>query len=152
MAEPLSPNVVVNVCCNCIPAAGHLPRQFKQNGVHVLVREVPCSGKIDGQYLLHTIEGVTHGLCVMACPSGRCRLGQGNYRAGIRVRTIQRLLEEIGLEPERAELVHCGENESIESLERRARDAVRRLGNLEASPLHTERTGLSPLSPATPRE
>ena len=50
----------------------------------VLVREVPCSGKMDGQYLLHAMEGRGRGLCVVACPKGECHLAQGNYRAETR--------------------------------------------------------------------
>lgn len=136
MAEPLSPNVVVNICRNCIPAAGDLPRQFKQDGIHVLVREVPCSGKIDGQYLLHTIEGVTHGLCVVACPPGRCRLAQGNYRAEIRILTIRRLLDEIGLEPDRVRFAHCSPEERENQLEKLIRESVRELYMLGPSSLH----------------
>ena len=97
MAEPVTPDVIVNVCQNCIPAGRHLPRQWRQDGIHVVVREVPCSGKIESQYLLHALEGVTHGLCVIACPKGKCHLAEGNYRAEIRIRTVKRLLAEIGI-------------------------------------------------------
>ena len=68
MAEPVCPDVMVYVCRNAIPEGGRLPRQWKQDGVHVLVREVPCSGKIDAQYLFHALEGGVHGVCVVACP------------------------------------------------------------------------------------
>ena len=59
MAVAVSPDVVVYVCTNCIPQGGRLPRQWNQDGAHVLVREVPCSGKMDGQYLFHALEGGT---------------------------------------------------------------------------------------------
>ena len=56
MSEALSPDVVVYLCTNCTPQGAHLPRQWNQDGARVLVREVPCSGKMDAQYLLHAIE------------------------------------------------------------------------------------------------
>jgi coenzyme F420-reducing hydrogenase delta subunit len=139
MSEALSPDVVVYVCTNCIPQGGRLPRQWNQQGVRVLVREVPCSGKMDGQYLLHAIEGGGRGLCVVACPKGECHLAQGNYRAEIRVRTVQRLLAEIGLESERAQLVHCSDEDSAEKFEQSVRDAVERICALGESPFRAAR-------------
>jgi coenzyme F420-reducing hydrogenase delta subunit len=139
MAEPVTPDVIVNICQNCIPAGSHLPRQWRQDGIHVVVREVPCSGKIDSQYLLHALEGVTHGLCVIACPKGKCHLTEGNYRAEIRIRTVRRLLAEIGIEPERAELVHSSPDDSFSQVEQLIRDEVERLSSLGRSPLHRER-------------
>jgi coenzyme F420-reducing hydrogenase delta subunit len=136
MPEVLAPDVVVYVCANCLPQGGRLPRQWHQDGARVLVREVPCSGKMDGQYLLHALEGGGRGLCVVACPKGECHLAQGNYRAEIRVRTIQRLLAEIGLEPERAQLRHASPDDSLQQLEHRIREAVTRICALGNSPLH----------------
>ena len=127
MAQSTSPDVIVYICCNCIAQGTHLPRQWRQDGAHVLVREVPCSGKIDGQYLFHAFEGGSRGLCVVACPKGKCHLAQGNYRAEIRVRTIQKLLDEIGLETGRVELLHVSSDDPPERLEPLVRDAVQRV-------------------------
>ena len=142
IGDPMShqlacPEVIVYVCANCIPQAGALPRQWKQQGANVLLREVPCSGKMDAQYLLHGLEGGERGLCVVACPKGDCHLAQGNYRAEIRVRTVQRLLGEIGMEPERVELIHCSPNDPPEQLKQSIHDAVDRIFSLGASPIRT---------------
>jgi len=139
MPEVLCPDVVVYVCTNCIPRGQRLPRQWSQDGARILVREVPCSGKIDGQYLLHAVEGGARGLCVVACPKGECHLAQGNYRAEIRIRTVRRLLAEIGLEPQRAELLHCSGEDSAQELEQLVRDAVERIAALGESPLRAAR-------------
>jgi coenzyme F420-reducing hydrogenase delta subunit len=139
MAVALSPDVVVYVCTNCLPQGCRLPRQWNQDGARVLVRDVPCSGKIDGQYLFHALEGGGRGICVVACPKGECHLAQGNYRAEIRVCTVQRLLLEIGLEPQRAELVHSSPNDQPEQFEQLIRGAVERICALGHSPLHAAR-------------
>lgn len=141
MAEPIVPDVAINICENCIPEAGRLPRQWTQDGVHVLVREVPCAGKIDGQYLLHTLEDVTRGVCTIACRPGDCRLTQGNRRAEVRVRTMQRLLEEVGLEPERVEFLYSSPSGSFTDLERHVHRAVKRLSALGVSPLQATHAG-----------
>ncbi len=135
MPEPVSPDVIAFVCRNAIPEGEHLPRQWRQDGVHVVVREVPCSGKMDGQYLFHALEGGVMGLCVVACPKGSCRLAQGNYRAEIRIGTVRRLLAEIGIEPERAELINCSADDTAERLEGLVRGAVERFSALGESPI-----------------
>lgn len=141
MAEPVHPDIIVYACQHCIPEGACLPRQWKQDGAHVLVRVIPCSGKIDVQYLFHALEAGGQGVCVAACSPGKCSLGEGNYRAEVRVHTVRRLLAEIGLEPERIELLHCSSEEGLEHLGDRTaelvRGAVRRLCSLGESPIRT---------------
>jgi coenzyme F420-reducing hydrogenase delta subunit len=139
MTVAVSPGVIVYVCTNRIPLGGRLPRQWNQDGAHILVREVPCSGKIDGQYLFHALEAGARGVCVVACPQGECRLAQGNYRAEIRVRTLQRLLKEIGLAAERVELLHGSTGDSPDQIEQLIREAVQRICALGESPLRAAR-------------
>lgn len=116
MSESLYPGVCVYVCHQCIPKGQHLPHQWTQDGVHVQVTELPCSGKTDAQYLFHAIEAGARGVLVVACPQGECRLAQGNYRAETRIRTVRRLLAEIGMEPERAVLKRCAPEDDLAAL------------------------------------
>jgi F420-non-reducing hydrogenase iron-sulfur subunit len=139
MAQATCPDVTVYICCNCVPTGRHLPRQWTQDGAHVLVREVPCSGKLDAQYLLHGFEGGVRGLCVVACPKGDCHLAQGNYRAEIRVRTAQRMLAEIGLEPQRVELLHVSPDDPEEQLVQQVREAAQRICAYGANPIAAKR-------------
>jgi coenzyme F420-reducing hydrogenase delta subunit len=139
MSKIPSPEIVVYICTNCVPQGAHLPRQWRQDDTHVLVREVPCTGKMDAQYLMHALEGGGQGCCVVACPKGDCHLAQGNYRAEIRVHTVQRLLGEIGLEPERVELLNVRPDASLEQTEHLIRGAVHRLCAVGESPLHITR-------------
>ncbi len=132
MSESVDTGVSVFICRQCIPQSGHLPRQWTQDGVHVQARELPCSGKTDAQYLFHAIEVGARGVLVVTCPQGECRLGQGNYRAEIRIRTVRRLLDEIGMEPERAALVRCAPDDDLEGL---VRDAVSKFCALGESPI-----------------
>jgi F420-non-reducing hydrogenase iron-sulfur subunit len=127
-------DVVVYVCCNCIPKSVRLPREWERNGLRVQVHEVPCSGKIDAQYLFHAFEGGTDAVCVVACPRGECCLSQGNYRAEVRVRTVQRLLSEIGMEPDRIVLVHRSADDAPESMERVVSEALERFAALGGRP------------------
>jgi len=134
MTKSVSPDVVVYVCHNCLPQGAALPHQWRQDGVHVRVQEIPCSGKIDIQYLFHALEGGGCGICVVACPKGECRLAQGNYRAGVRIRTVRRLLSEIGVEPERVVLLHASPEASPDRLEQEIRSVIQKFKELGESP------------------
>jgi coenzyme F420-reducing hydrogenase delta subunit len=103
---------VAYVCKNCITDSASLPAQWNHAGVHVRVKLIPCSGKIDAQYMLHSFEGGLAGICIVACPEGKCKLSQGNYRAKIRIATVRSLLGEIGINPEKARIVQCADNET----------------------------------------
>lgn len=135
MADDVRPDVVVHLCHNSMPDQSHLPRQWHQDGAHVVVQELPCSGKTDAQYLMNAFEGGVRGVCVVTCPKGQCRLAQGNYRASIRVQTIQRLLVEMGIEAERAELVQPSIDDKAEDIQARVREAVTRICALGVSPV-----------------
>ena len=135
MAQLVHPDVIVYVCRNCFGEGERLPRQWDEQGAHVLVREVPCSGKMDAQYLLGALEGGLCGICVVACPQGECSLAEGNYRAEVRIRTIGRLLAEIGIEPRRAQLLHCSPDDPPGRLRQIVRDAVAEFCALGESPI-----------------
>jgi coenzyme F420-reducing hydrogenase delta subunit len=118
-------DAIVYVCHNCMPETLNLPRQWSQEGVHVQVKELPCTGKISIQYVFHAFEGGCRGVCVVACPPGDCRLSQGNYRAEMRINTVRRLLAEAGLEPERAQLIHYSKEDGQEGFEDLIRAVIR---------------------------
>jgi coenzyme F420-reducing hydrogenase delta subunit len=106
-AQDTLPEVAVYLCKNSMPDARTFPMQWSESGMHVRVKLVPCSGKIDIQYMLHALESGKTGVCVITCPHGECTLTQGNYRAGIRMRALQNLLGEVGLDADHAAIVHC---------------------------------------------
>jgi coenzyme F420-reducing hydrogenase delta subunit len=128
-------DAIVYICHNCIPDAESVKRQWSQEGVHVQIRTLPCTGKINTQYIFHALEGGCRGVCVVACPPGDCKLSQGNYRAQMRVNTVKRLLDEIGLEPKRIELIHFSKDDKIEMLYELIKDVISGFVSLGDSPV-----------------
>lgn len=127
MDNPLAPCVIVTLCRNCIPDGSRLPRQWDQDGVHVLVRINPCSGKTEMTYLFRALQQEATGHCVVTCPNGDCRLSQGNQRARLRVETTRRLLTEIGMDKELIQIMECPKDLSAEEFENRVRTMVSRV-------------------------
>ena len=107
-----------------------------QGDLTVRLKEFPCSGKVDGQYMMHSLERGVRGICLVTCPEGECRLAEGNLRASVRVQTAKRLMAEAGLEPERLELLpYSGGEGPPEILNKLVSDAVTRIGAKPPSPL-----------------
>jgi coenzyme F420-reducing hydrogenase delta subunit len=123
------PEVIVFLCKNCVTESHKLPRQWTCEGMHVRIKEIPCSGKTDAQYILHALESGVAGVCIVTCAQGKCTLAQGNYRAVIRVRTVQKLLIEIGGDPGRVELMHSAENETLATIKERINSTLKRFSN-----------------------
>jgi F420-non-reducing hydrogenase iron-sulfur subunit len=135
MEAAVCKDALIYVCHNCIPGVPRLQRQWTAEGVHVRVQELPCTGKISTQYLFHALEGGARGVCVVTCPLGECTLTQGNYRAKIRVENVRRLLSEIGLEPERVQIIHFSSREDFEKLDLSIRNAVQGFLSLGPNPV-----------------
>lgn len=121
---------VVYLCRNCFPEIVFKPVQWTEAGIHVRVKEIPCSGKVDIPYIMHALESGMQGVCVLTCPQGDCTLAQGNYRAAMRVHSVQRLLKEIGSDPGRVQIIHCSKDETVEHVTERINGAVQRFSSL----------------------
>jgi F420-non-reducing hydrogenase iron-sulfur subunit len=131
-----TPDVLFYVCANCVPEVRDVPRQWTQGNVKVKVQQLPCTGKLDLQYVMHAIEGGAQGVSVVGCPKGECHLAQGNYRAEVRVKTAQRLLVEVGMAEDMVSLLDYKADDANISLGKMMRDEVERLSQNGKSPLH----------------
>jgi coenzyme F420-reducing hydrogenase delta subunit len=66
---------------------------------------------------------------------GECTLTQGNYRAKMRIENARRLLLEIGLEQERATIIHFSAEEALEKLDLAIRSVVSGFISLGPNPV-----------------
>jgi len=71
---------------------------------NIRVIQVPCTGRVDIIHLLRAIEDGADGVYVAGCLEGECHFIAGNLKAGKRVRYVKKILEELGIEPERVEM------------------------------------------------
>jgi len=97
---------IVAFCCNfCAYAAADLAGSMRLDyPPNARVIRLPCSGKIEILYLLRAIEDGADGVMVMGCLDGDCHFMNGNFRAKKRVAAAKKLLEAVGIEPERVEM------------------------------------------------
>jgi coenzyme F420-reducing hydrogenase delta subunit len=110
----------------------------KELGPRIRFFPLPCSGRIEALHLMRALEAGADKVYVVTCPIGACRYQEGNLRAKKRLEFAQKLVEEIGLEPERFELVNVA-SLSPTSVDAIARDLINREHKLAASPLNTKK-------------
>ncbi len=63
--------------------------------------QVPCTGRVDIIHLLNALEDGADGVYVAGCLEGECHFSTGNIKARKKVAYVKKVLEEIGMEPER---------------------------------------------------
>lgn len=131
-AEP----VILAFCCHyCAYAAADLAGSMRLQYPGTLrVLRLPCTGKIEVNYILAAFERGVDGVIVAGCLEGGCHFQEGNLRARRRVERAQQLLEEIGIEPERLEMYNLSSAEGTRFAEIAA-EMNERIAKLGLSPL-----------------
>lgn len=96
------PKILGFLCNWCAYAgadlAGVSRNQYPPN---MRVIRVMCSGRVDPLFVLKSFEQGIDGIAVLGCHPGDCHYQTGNYEAENKMRMTKRVLEKIGIEPER---------------------------------------------------
>lgn len=132
--------IIVAFCCHyCAYAAADLAgtMRLKYPG-DVRVLRLPCTGKIEVNYLLGAFERGVDGVIVAGCLEGGCHFQEGNLRARRRVERAKKMLEEIGIEPERLEMFNLSSAEGTRFAEI-VTLMSKRIAKLGLSPLRLHR-------------
>jgi F420-non-reducing hydrogenase iron-sulfur subunit len=77
----------------------------KELGSQIKYFPLPCSGRIEPLHFLRAFEAGADLVYLITCPKKVCRYQQGNLRAAKRIAYAQKLIQEIGLDPERLKLI-----------------------------------------------
>ncbi|MBA4393433.1 MAG: hypothetical protein C0407_07755 [Desulfobacca sp.] len=77
----------------------------KKLGPRVKFFPLPCSGRIEPLHFLRALEAGADLVYLITCPEKACRYQQGNMRARKRIAYAQKLIQEIGLDPDRLVLI-----------------------------------------------
>ena len=100
-----NPEITVFSCIFCASmaadTAGSLRQQYPAN---IKIIRLPCTGKVDIQYIMQAFEKGADGVYVVGCNLGNCHHEHGNVRGKARVERAKQILKQIGIEPERLEM------------------------------------------------
>ena len=104
--NPSSQLQIIAFCCRyCAYAAADLAGVLRlpyPPNLHIV--QIPCTGRLDTLEVLHALEAGADAVMVAGCLEGDCHFQRGNLEARTRVERIKKLLEPIGIEPERVEM------------------------------------------------
>lgn len=101
----MAPNIVAFLCNWCGYAGADLAGVSRfQYPTSVKIIRVMCSGRVDPVFILKALENGADGVLVCGCHIGDCHYLTGNLKAEKRVETTKKLLETIGINPDRLRL------------------------------------------------
>jgi coenzyme F420-reducing hydrogenase delta subunit len=130
-ARGWQPKIVAFLCTWCSYAGADLAGVSRlQYPPSIRVIRVPCSGRINPLFILSALENGADGVLVSGCHPGDCHYLSGNLSARRRFAMVKRLLEYVGIEPERVQFswVSASEGGRFSSLIAKVTEDVRRLG------------------------
>jgi F420-non-reducing hydrogenase iron-sulfur subunit len=126
------PNIIVIACNWCTYQAADLAGSLRYSyPTTVKIIRVPCSGRVEPEFIIETLRNAD-GVLIGGCHPGDCHYKEGNYKAARRFKLIQKMLVEMGIEPERVRLEWISGSEGLRFAEvMREFDAkIRELGPL----------------------
>ena len=101
------PQIIAFCCMHCAYAAADLAGSSRIPYPSSLkIVAIPCTGRTDMGHMLKTFEDGADGVLVAGCLEGRCHFQTGNLYARQRVEHVADLLDQIGLESERARMIN----------------------------------------------
>jgi len=104
--------LIAMTCSYCGYAATDLAGlRGMQYSPDVSIIRLPCTGRIDIRHVLQAIRQGADGVLVVGCLEGNCNYQYGNIEARKRVDKAKGILKELGIEPERVEMVNLASNQ-----------------------------------------
>jgi coenzyme F420-reducing hydrogenase delta subunit len=125
------PNIVAFLCNWCSYAGADLAGTSRiKYPPNVKVIRVMCSGRVDPMFVINALQQGADGVLVAGCHPGDCHYTQGNYFAKRRIAVLKRLLEYVGIEPERVHMtwVSAAEGQKFADVITEVTEHVKRVG------------------------
>jgi coenzyme F420-reducing hydrogenase delta subunit len=123
---------ILAFCCNwCAYAGADLAGVSRfQMPTDVRVIRVMCSGRVPPELIIRALANGLDGVMILGCHPGECHYSEGNYLTRRRAHVLKRLLEYIGIEPERFQLrwVSAAEGAKFSDVVKETTDKITALG------------------------
>jgi F420-non-reducing hydrogenase iron-sulfur subunit len=114
MADEFEPKIMAFICKWCTSAGADLAGVSRlEYPSNVIPIQVMCSGSVSPLYVFSALSQGADGVLVSGCHPGDCHYMKGNYYARRRLALVKKLLEYIGLEPERFQMSWVSATEGV---------------------------------------
>ena len=134
------PKIVGFLCNWCSYAGADLAGVSRiQYPPNIRIVRVMCSGRIDPTFVLEAFRSGADGVMVAGChlPSD-CHYISGNFKAYRKIAVLKKLLEQLGIEPQRLRLEWVSASEGARFAEA-VRDMTEEIRKLGPNPMKTGR-------------
>jgi coenzyme F420-reducing hydrogenase delta subunit len=137
MSEPknemneFEPNIVAFLCNWCSYAGADLAGTSRMKyPPNVKVIRVMCSGRVNPMFVVSALQQGADGVLIGGCHPGDCHYAQGNYYARRRIAVFKKLLEYIGIEPERVQMtwVSAAEGQKFADVIKEVTEDIKKVG------------------------
>ena len=129
--EPLIIGFTCNWCSyRAADLAGMSRLKYPPN---VRLIRLMCSGRLDPAFVLKALKGGADAVMITGCHPGECHYLEQNYKTLKRYLLLRKMLEQLGIEPERVKLVWASAAEGIKLANEITEivETVRKLGPLD---------------------
>ncbi len=129
--ENFEPEIVAFCCHYCAYTAADMAGSKRLcYPPNVKIIRVPCTGKVDAIHIMKAFLKGADGVYVAGCLEGDCHFKNGNIRAAHRVAYVQKMLNDIGWDGERVEMItmSAGMGERFASTATEFTEKIRALG------------------------
>ncbi len=131
MPDAFEPRIVAFFCNWCTYLGADLAGTSRlKYAPNARVIRVMCSGRVDPQFVLDAFAKGADGVLIGGCHPGDCHYQEGNYKALRRFKLLQRLVGQMGIEPERLRLewISAAEGERVKIVINDMVETLKRLG------------------------
>jgi F420-non-reducing hydrogenase iron-sulfur subunit len=125
------PNIIGFLCNWCSYAGADLAGTSRMKyPANVKTIRVMCSGRVDPVYVLEALKKGADGVLIAGCHPGDCHYQSGNYKSNRRIKLLKKMLNELGIEPDRVrfEYVSASEGKKFADLICEMTEDIRKLG------------------------
>lgn len=110
--KDFEPNIIGFLCNWCSYAGADLAGTSRiKYPPNIKSIRVMCSGRVDTVFILEALKKGADGVLVAGCHPGDCHYQSGNYKTNRRIKLLQKLLEEMGVEPQRVRFDYVSASE-----------------------------------------
>ncbi len=131
MPEEFEPKIVAFFCNWCTYLGADLAGTSRlKYAPNARVVRVMCSGRVDPQFVLDAFAKGADGVLIGGCHPGDCHYQEGNYKALRRFKLLERMVAQMGIEPERLRLewISAAEGERVRTVINEMVETLKRLG------------------------
>jgi len=132
-AHVFEPRIVGFFCNWCSYQAADLAGTARIKRAHNLsIVRVMCSGRVDSQLVMWAFANGADGVLISGCHPGDCHYFEGNHKTLRRYTLLRRMLEQMGVQPERLRLewIASSEADKIAAVSYEFVETIRNLGPL----------------------